>query len=209
MTVSAIVLAGGRSNRFGTDKLAADLDGRPLLDHAIAAVQGVADQLIVSVGRGTALGARTAASAAGVTIVRDPTAFEGPLAALAEALEAASGSTAIVVGGDMPRLKPALLLAMLAALEPDAAAVVLQVRGDAPPLPLALRVEPARAAAALALARGERSLRALVAGLEPGRLAEADWRALDPEADSLVDIDRPADLDRARASFEQADRPLR
>jgi molybdopterin-guanine dinucleotide biosynthesis protein A len=31
------VLAGGRSSRFGSDKAMAMLDGRPLIDHAIAA----------------------------------------------------------------------------------------------------------------------------------------------------------------------------
>ena len=39
VTVAAIVLAGGRSSRFGRDKLAEPVDGRPLLDHAIDAVR--------------------------------------------------------------------------------------------------------------------------------------------------------------------------
>ncbi|MGH2474787.1 MAG: NTP transferase domain-containing protein, partial [Candidatus Limnocylindrales bacterium] len=30
--IGAIVLAGGRSSRFGRDKLAEPMDGRPLLD---------------------------------------------------------------------------------------------------------------------------------------------------------------------------------
>ena len=44
--VAAIVLAGGRSSRFGRDKLAEPLDGRPLLDHAIAAVGHVATDVL-------------------------------------------------------------------------------------------------------------------------------------------------------------------
>ena len=36
--IGAIVLAGGRSSRFGRDKLAESIDGRPLLDRAVEAV---------------------------------------------------------------------------------------------------------------------------------------------------------------------------
>ena len=45
--VSAIVLAGGRSARFGRDKLAVSIDGRPLLHHAAEAVAAVATDIIV------------------------------------------------------------------------------------------------------------------------------------------------------------------
>ena len=51
---SPIVLAGGASSRFGSDKLAAPLDGRPLLHHALDAVAAVADHVIVVVGPGQA-----------------------------------------------------------------------------------------------------------------------------------------------------------
>jgi hypothetical protein len=34
----AVVLAGGQARRFGSDKLVADLAGRAVLDHALAAV---------------------------------------------------------------------------------------------------------------------------------------------------------------------------
>ena len=40
--VSGIVLAGGRSSRFGSDKLRAEIAGRSLLELAIDAVAAVA-----------------------------------------------------------------------------------------------------------------------------------------------------------------------
>ena len=39
-TVYAVVLAAGQSERFGSAKLLADLNGRPLLHHALSAAQG-------------------------------------------------------------------------------------------------------------------------------------------------------------------------
>jgi hypothetical protein len=44
------------------------------------------------------------------------------------------------------------------------------------------------------LAADRRSLRALADGVRAARLPAATWRALDPDAVTLVDIDTPADL---------------
>jgi molybdopterin-guanine dinucleotide biosynthesis protein A len=51
VTTLGAVLAGGRSSRFGSDKALAMLDGRSLLDHALAALRPHCDAVIV-VGRG-------------------------------------------------------------------------------------------------------------------------------------------------------------
>ena len=75
--VSAIVLAGGRSSRFGRDKLGEPLAGRTLLDHAIAAVSPLAQETIV-VARPEAM----PRVPDGTTVVHDRSAFEGPLVGL-------------------------------------------------------------------------------------------------------------------------------
>ena len=198
-SVSAIVLAGGRASRFGADKLAAALDGESLLDRAVAAVRHVADEVIV-VGRAT--------SNPEVRQVRDAEPFGGPLAGLASALEHAGGSSAIVVGGDMPRLSPAVLRTMLARLDADPsteAVVLAQPPHDTPgnvrrlqTLPLALLVVPARAAARAALAAGDRALARLLDRLATAEIAAAEWLRLDPEANTLLDVDTTADLERIR-----------
>lgn len=50
MKTLGAVLAGGRSSRFGSDKALAMLDGRSLLDHALAALRPHCDAMVV-VGR--------------------------------------------------------------------------------------------------------------------------------------------------------------
>jgi molybdopterin-guanine dinucleotide biosynthesis protein A len=70
------VLAGGRSTRFGSDKALAVLDGRTLLDLAVASLADLCDTVVV-VGR----------EAAPVQVLPDrPRAGMGPLGGLAAAL---------------------------------------------------------------------------------------------------------------------------
>lgn len=205
--VSAIVLAGGRSSRFGTPKLEAEIDGVTLLEHAIRAVAAVASEIVVALRADPAASEPAFGEVPGdpvIRFVRDPEAYGGPLVGLATALATASGARAIVVAGDMPRLRPAVLQAMLEALESPTTdanshaspeAIVLTSDGQARPLPVALRIDAARRAVTETLGAGERSLRAMLARLPVEELDPDTWRALDPGAETLIDIDVPADLE--------------
>ena len=184
------MLAGGRSTRFGGDKLAVEIDGQSVLERAIAGVSAVAlDVLVVG-----ASGAHPK-----VRIVADPEPFGGPLQGLAGALAETTSGLAIVVAGDMPSLVPEVLTLLVETLRAsaDADAVVLADPHDPPrrqPVPLAIRVRPAQAAAAAALEAGDRSLVRLLARLTVVELAVDRWLSLDPEARTLIDIDVADDL---------------
>jgi molybdenum cofactor guanylyltransferase len=189
--IGAIVLAGGRSSRFGRDKLAEILDGRPLLDHAIDAVRAVATDIVVVVAPGANL-----VVPPGVQIAEDPVAFEGPLAGVAAGLAALDPAVdrLIVVAGDMPSLVPAVLRRLLDLVESGTDAAILAHDGDASPLPMALRRRSAERAVGKLLGGGERRLRALTGALGAAVLEESTWRAHDPTAATLNDIDTPEDL---------------
>lgn len=187
-----IVLAGGRSSRFGRDKLAEPIDGRPLLHHAIEAVCPMTDAIVVV----AAPDARPELPP-GVRLAHDERAFEGPLAGLAAGLAALPDGIdrVLVVAGDMPALVPAVLDRLLAAVDPaGAAAAVLAAGDDVPPLPLALDRRRAAEATARLLGDGDRRLRDLVAALDARIVPESAWRADDPDASTLRDIDLPSDL---------------
>jgi molybdenum cofactor guanylyltransferase len=188
--VSAIVLAGGRSSRFGRDKLAEPLDGRALLDHAVAAVSPLARETIVVARPGD-----TPPVPAGTIVVHDPAAFEGPLMGLVTGLRSATQPVALVVGGDMPTLVPAVLAALIARLDdPTVDAAVLEAGGRRRPLPSVLRSAPARSAAERLVAAGERRLGALHEALATAAVDEPTWRTLDPDGRTLRDVDTPAEL---------------
>ena len=192
--MTGIVLAGGRSTRFGdADKLAAEVDGAPLLHHPMLRLAEVTGQVIVVL----APGAKAPPMPPGVSVrvVHDATEGEGPLAGVLAGLRATDTELALVAGGDMPTLVTAVLLELLrVAMEAPVDAVVLQDDAGFRPLPLTLRVEPAATAAHRLLDGGERRLRALPQALRAAVIDEPTWRALDPEGASLADIDEPGDL---------------
>jgi len=194
---SIVVLAGGRSSRFGAPKLDATLDGRPLLEHVLDLAGRLSDDIVVAV----APGEDKPALRAGVRVVGDTSAFGGPLAGLASGLDVVEREIVIVLAGDMPRLGPAIVEPLLIVLGSSAEvdAVVLERDGVRRPLPLVARAQPVRdAARAILGSDGEHSLRALLERLETHVIAAAHWTALDPSGTALADVDRPEDLDALR-----------
>jgi molybdenum cofactor guanylyltransferase len=194
--VAAIVLAGGRSSRFGRNKLREPIDGQPLLHRAIAAVRLVADEVIVVGGvDDTRPPSDAAPHPHGIRVIHDERPFEGPLAALAIALVGTDADLVIVVGGDMPSLVPAVLARLVAALDdPATDAAVLDDAGHHRPLPMALRRATAAPVATGLIDRGERRLRSLRDALGFVVIPDTVWREDDPAGATLRDIDTPDDL---------------
>lgn len=130
--VRGVVLAGGRSTRFGdANKALATLEGRPLVARvvdAVAAATGEPPLLSVATDEGAdrladALGDRA------VEPVRDDPALSGPLAGLAAAAAATDAPWLFVCACDMPLVSPASIEALrgrLAAIDGDRA----DERGD-------------------------------------------------------------------------------
>lgn len=97
MRLLGAVLAGGQSRRFGSDKALALLDGRPLIEHAIASLMPYAERVIVC-GREDGVADR-------------PPGGHGPLAGINAAIRYAHefGYNAVLTTGcDVPELPPNL-----------------------------------------------------------------------------------------------------
>ncbi len=198
-SVAAIVLAGGAARRFGGDKLAADVNGRPLLHHSLEVVAAVVDRIVVVLAPGAPQPSVPAALAGCVAFAHDAESFGGPLAGMAAGLAALDVETeiAVVVGADMPTLVPAVLSLLVAELVADDRLVVVTLESDPPSaLPMAVRPLPAAAAAAALLAEDRRALRGLQARVPSLVVPSAAWRALDPDGRTLRDVDTPGDLPR-------------
>jgi len=192
LPLSGVVLAGGRSSRFGSDKALHELSGRTLLEHALASLAGCAERFVV--------GGDERYAFAGVLVVPDEAPGEGPLAGLATALAAAREGRVALCACDMPALTPTYweFLAVRAG-----AAVVIPEGPDGRPEPLAaLYSRECLPLVRAALAAGERRL----AGWHD-RLAEAGlervivpWEAVLERfgGDLFRNVNRPEDVPPGR-----------
>jgi molybdopterin-guanine dinucleotide biosynthesis protein A len=138
----------------------------------------------------------TMPAGAPVRFARDAAAGEGPLAGTLAGLLAVRTERAVVAGGDMPDLQGPVLSELLRVANATPVDAVALREGDrVRPLPCVLRMPVARDAARALMDGGGRRLRDLLEALRVSAIDEATWRALDPEARTLIDVDEPGDLD--------------
>lgn len=136
--IAGLVLAGGAGRRFGGGKLLAELDGRPLLEHALAAMAAAPlDRTVVVLGADADdVLARVKLHGAEPVMCEDWE--EGQSASLREGVEELAGADAVVVTlGDQPRLSPKAVERVIAARDP-AAEAVRATYGGAPGHPVLL-----------------------------------------------------------------------
>jgi molybdopterin-guanine dinucleotide biosynthesis protein A len=192
--VTGVLLAGGASRRFPPNKLLHTYEGGPLFWRPLRALASACGEVVLVLAAGAAE-PQLPLLGTSVRVVRDPAADQGPLVALASALAGVTTEWALLVGGDMPDIKPALLRAMAERAKTSTADVVaLADKDEAWPMPALFRVSAARPAAARLVEGGERRLRSIVGELNTERLDEQWWSPHDPAGSWRRDIDRPADL---------------
>lgn len=107
-TLTAVVLAGGRSERFGDDpKATATLGDRPLVERVVDAVRTATGRPpVVAAGPPDKRRLLDDALSGPVRYAADAEWCSGPLAGLCGALEAVSTGTIFLCGCDMPAVSP-------------------------------------------------------------------------------------------------------
>lgn len=118
--IQPIVLVGGRSRRFGRDKLREPFEGGWLVDRPIAALRDVFGPCVAAVGE-----CDPAVATRADLVIRDRYPGVGPAGGILSALEEA-GKDVFVLAGDLPRIRAETVRAIVArgAEAPEAWAVL-------------------------------------------------------------------------------------
>jgi molybdopterin-guanine dinucleotide biosynthesis protein A len=186
MSLSAIVLCGGRSARMGRDKGALPFGGETTTGRVVRLVRLLTPDVV-------AVGHAAPEASPPVRTAGDP--GEGPLVALGVGLAAVTGTHVLLVACDMPLVRPPLL-GRLVELLGNCDACVPRVGGI--PVPTcAVYAGRLDVVVTATLEQGERSLRALLDRVSVRWVDEPELRALDPDLDSFLDCDTPEDYARA------------
>lgn len=186
--IRGLLLCGGKSSRFGSDKLCVPIDSSPLAAHSARhLLEGMGNALAVVPPGAAAL--RQALESAGCEILESSNTARGLGASLAAGIEATPDADGWIVAlGDMPFIRPATIAAVHRRLAEGAliAAPVLRVtgeRGHPVGFARALRAE-------LVAVDGDNGARSVIAAHRAEVvLVEVD----DPGI--VKDIDSPRDLD--------------
>ncbi len=163
------VLAGGRSSRYGSDKAIALWQGKPLIEHVIAALRPMVDELVIC---GRDFGGR-------IGIPDRPAPGMGPLGGLNAALHhaAAHGFDVVISAGCDTPLLPGALLRQLRNSPDPAFVAALPVIG----------CWPARLAPALDAFMAEHRKHSIKAWADRVAAAAIDWPV-------LPNVNEPGDL---------------
>jgi molybdopterin-guanine dinucleotide biosynthesis protein A len=190
---TAIILAGGDSQRMGSDKANLLLGGQTLLHRVIATMQQVFPLVIISVRQ-----LRPEINLPQVCDGQPSAGMQeaGPLAGVASGLAGVTTPWAYVVACDMPFVEPAMV-ELLGQYRGQYQAVVPVVQGHPQPL-AAFYARGCLAAIRDHLASGgKNSLRAVLEKLQVCYVDEAELRKADPVLRSFFDLDTPQDVSRA------------
>jgi molybdopterin-guanine dinucleotide biosynthesis protein A len=160
-TLAGVVLAGGESRRFGSDKAGAFFDGRTVFDRVLNAVSKVCSPVLVVAPTGREL----PATASPHEHVADTHPGEGPLPALLAAFERLRDGTAFVTSCDAPLLTSAAIEALGRNLDAGVGARAVILEGRVQPLMAVYAVECVAPVLREMVAGGERRLTALLGAL--------------------------------------------
>ncbi len=179
--MTAVVLAGGRGRRMKADKARLDVGGRTLLEHVLAQVEPLFDEVLVSLSPGQDAPPLPAASRA--RAVHDARPGLGPIGGLLAGLKAARHDACAAVACDIPDIDIVLLRSLAEAAANAEIAVPVGPSGLYEPLFAVYRGSIIPQIESL-LGRGERSLlplyetcrTAVVRFDDPGRIRNLNTR---------------------------------
>ena len=200
---AGIVLAGGRSSRMGTPKAALEWHGSTLLRRVVGIVGRSVDGPVVVV---RAAGQTLPDLPDGVEVVEDEREGRGPLQGLAAGLAAVRdrAHAAYASSTDVPLLHPRFIRRVLAGLDDDIDVVLPEVGGFRHPLAAVYRTELVDVVERLISEDRMRpaflfeSCRVRRLDAE-ALLADPALAALDPDLDSVLNLNEPSDYEAARA----------
>jgi molybdenum cofactor guanylyltransferase len=148
--LSAVVLAGGKSRRMGSDKAFLKLGDRTFLSIITSELMKVSDDIIVVVGKEEPQKFNEVIDRS-IKVIRDRHDFGSPASGIATCLEHTKYLTATIVACDLPLVKAEVIDYLYMCSPGYSAAVPIWPNGDIEPLCAVYNIRETKAALAQAL----------------------------------------------------------
>ncbi|MGE5575157.1 MAG: molybdenum cofactor guanylyltransferase [Ignavibacteria bacterium] len=198
MNRSAIILAGGSSTRFNTDKGVLELDGKTLLNHVIDAVEGLVEEIIVVTNTQARANVYAKLVDEKVRFAVDIQESKGPLIGALTGFKEAKGEYSALLPFDSPFVSTEVLSLLFECCIGKAAAVPRWTNQEIEPLHAVYHTKQALLAAEEVLAENELDMQAMVESLRGVRyMSTMVIEQLDPDFKTFFNINTPLDLKKA------------
>lgn len=191
--LTGIILAGGKSSRFGSDKAIQVLGRERLVERAVHQLSWLPELLVVA---NETYAARLRDSVFPARLVFDIRAGQGPMGGIEAGLLASGNKHALVVACDMPFLNRGLICRMIE-MCPGWDLVVPRTEGLIEPLH-AIYSKDCLPAIRRRLGEGKVDVRGLLEDVRVLFLEQEEVDRFDPKRSSFFNINSVADMDRAR-----------
>ena len=196
---SGVILAGGRSTRFGGGEKSLKLvGGKRMVCRVIGALCCAVDELLISV-RDERQKDLLYPFISGYGFVYDEVQGIGPLSGIHAGLQRAKGDYVVIVACDMPLISTAAIELLFARALGHDAAVPGHADGFIEPLHAVYRREPMLNAVKRSIDAGESKISAPLKRLKDVvYVPDEDIRNVDPELDTFLNVNRAEDMARIR-----------
>jgi len=184
------IQAGGESHRIARNKALLPLAGRSLIEHVLARLEGLGDEILITTNRPQDY------YFLDLRLVTDLVPGIGAIAGLHTSLTAARGSSVLVVACDMPFISRPLL-EHLVGLAPQADVVIPRHGDKYEPLHAVYNRHNCLPALENALAAGSKRMISFLPQVKVLPVEESELTRLDPRGLSFFNINTPEDLAQA------------
>ena len=166
--MKGLILAGGKSSRFGSDKALAVYQGKSFLEHAVSLLRSAGLKPIIVTRRGVDY------SFLDCTVIYDQLPEKGPLGGIYTAMTVFKNTSFLILTCDMPALTPEALSGLLDAHESTAQITLYSLtNGSSQPFPAIYEPSLLRTIKQKIL-RGELSMHSLLGSTPAPKIVE--WK---------------------------------
>ena len=197
---SAVILAGGFSRRFGSDKGLVLLMNKPLVRHVIDNISAAVDEILVVLSSEKQKKAFEPIVKETAKLIIDSDKVQSPLIGTKTGFEVANGDYSLLVPCDAPLISTKIVQFLFDVSSNRTAVIPRWTSGHVEPLQAVYHTKSALGATKTALNQNRLDMRSMINNLNNVRYVSSRVLAqFDPELLSFFNVNTPQDLQKAES----------
>lgn len=193
--ISCMIVAGGKSERFGMDKKFIKFKGKTFVENVVEEAREFSDEIVVSLGKGEKI--QGINEKEGLKIAFDKETWKGPLVGICSSVDLCQGEYVVVLSVDSPSIKPDIFKEMIRECRRYDAVIPIRKDGKLEVLHAVYNLQKLKEACLKAQEKGERSVKDMTTHLENVKLIDIErFRKYDPNLLTFINVNTKEELDR-------------